>query len=62
MEGARKTGRLDPRIAEEQLRQIDAAADVNGMGASQRSSSRLMESARRDIAEQGLIEQLREPL
>lgn len=49
-------------MAEEQLRQIDAAADVNGMSASQRSSSRLMESARRDIAEQGLIEQLREPV
>lgn len=49
-------------MVEEQLRQIDAAADVNGMGASQRSSSRLMESARRDIAEQGLIERLREPV
>lgn len=51
----RKTGRLDLRMTEEQRRQIDAAADINGMSVSQWSISRLMESARRDIAEQGLM-------
>lgn len=51
----RKSSRLDLRMTDEQREQIDAAARINGMSVSQWSMSRLMESARRDIAEQGLM-------
>lgn len=51
----KKASRLDIRMTEEQRGQIDAAARINGMSVSQWSISRLMESARRDIAEQGLM-------
>lgn len=51
----KKASRLDIRMTEEQRSQIDAAARINGMSVSQWSISRLMESARRDIAEQGLM-------
>lgn len=52
---ARKTSRLDLRMGAEQKRQIEAAAGISGMSVSQWSVSRLLESARRDIAEQGAM-------
>lgn len=51
----KKTGRLDLRMTTDQRRQIDAAARLNGMTVSQWSLSRLMASARHDLAEQRLI-------
>lgn len=49
------SGRLDLRMGVDQKRQIEAAASINGMSVSQWSISRLMESARRDIAERNLM-------
>lgn len=51
----RKTSRIDLRMGAEQKRQIEAAAWLSGMSVSQWSISRLVESARRDIAEQEAI-------
>lgn len=51
----KKTGRIDLRMTDEQRHQIDLAAAVNGMSVSQWCLGKLMESARRDIAEQGLM-------
>lgn len=51
----KKTGRLDLRMTEEQRRDIDRAASINGMSVSQWSLKCLMDSARREIREQGLM-------
>lgn len=51
----KKTSRLDLRMSDEQKRQIETAAHINGMNVTQWSLARLMESARRDIAEQASI-------
>lgn len=51
----KKNSRLDLRMTDDQRNQIDMAARINGMSVSQWSLNRLMESARRDIAEQGLM-------
>lgn len=48
----KKSSRLDLRMSDEQKRQIEEAAYINGMSVSQWSMARLMESARKDIAEQ----------
>lgn len=51
----KKTGRLDLRMTEEQRREIDQAASINGMSVSQWSLKCLMDSARKEISEQGLM-------
>ncbi len=51
----KKSSRLDLRMTEDQRNQIDMAARINGMSVSQWSLNQLMESARRDIFEQGLV-------
>ena len=51
----RKTSRIDLRMTDEQKRQIEAAANISGVSTAQWSISRLMESARREIAEQGAL-------
>lgn len=50
-----KSSRLDLRMTDSEKRQIEAAARINGTSVSQWSLNRLMESARREIAEQGLM-------
>ena len=42
-------------MTDEQKRQIEYAAEINGVSVSQWSMGKLMESARRDIAEQQVI-------
>lgn len=49
------SSRLDLRMGADQKRQIEMAASINGMSVSQWSLCRLMESARKDIAEQGAM-------
>ncbi len=51
----RKNSRLDLRMTEDQKQQIELAASINGMSVSQWSLGQLMQSARRDIAEQGVM-------
>lgn len=51
----RKTSRLDLRMSEEQRSRIDEAARLSGMSVSQWSMSKLMESAREEIAQNNLI-------
>lgn len=51
----KKTSRLDLRMSEEQRDRIDEAARLNGMSVSQWSLSKLMESAREDIAQNNQI-------
>lgn len=48
----KKSSRLDLRMTDDQKRQIETAASINGVSVSQWSIARLMESARRDIADQ----------
>ncbi len=47
-----KSSRLDLRMTDDQKRCIETAAGISGMSVSQWSLSKLMESARKDIAEQ----------
>lgn len=47
-----KTSRLDLRMTAEQKRCIETAAGMSGMSVSQWSLGKLMESARKDMAEQ----------
>ncbi len=47
-----KSSRLDLRMTDEQKRCIETAAGMSGMSVSQWSLSKLMESARKDIADQ----------
>lgn len=52
---AKRSSRIDLRMTEEQKRQIEEAAGINGTTVSQWAIGTLLESARRDIAEQGLM-------
>ncbi len=51
----KKSSRLDLRMTDDQKRQIETAASINGVSVSQWSIARLMESARRDIADQAAM-------
>ena len=51
----RKTSRLDLRMTDDQKRQIEAAARIDGVSVSQWSISHLLESARRAIADQSAM-------
>ena len=51
----KKDSRLDLRMTKDQREQIDIAASINGMSVSQWSINCLMDSARRDIAEQSIV-------
>lgn len=52
----RKTSRLDLRMTDAQKSEIELAAHINGVSVTQWSMSRLMESARHDIADQHAME------
>ena len=51
-----KSSRLDLRMTDEEKREIELAAHINGVSVSQWSLHNLMTSARRDIAEHRAIQ------
>ena len=51
----KKDSRLDLRMTDEQRKQIDLAASINGVSVSQWCLNRLLDSARHDISEQKVM-------